>query len=120
LQFQLYMSSQFYPEWRATVADGTQRKPPPQIHTVVICAALGLQKADFGGRWLMCWRLLIPFHHDMRFGYERRLCATSGRLLTTHQAKTARDHGTRARSLDATINRTRPLNIVIWRTSERW
>ena len=60
LQFQLYMSSQFYPEGRATVADGTQRKPPPQIHTVVICAALGLQKADFGGRWLMCWRLLIP------------------------------------------------------------
>jgi hypothetical protein len=54
------MSSQFYPEWRATVADGTQSKPPPQIHTVVICAALGLQKADFGGRWLMCWRLLIP------------------------------------------------------------
>jgi len=42
------MSSQFYPEWRAAVADGTQRKPPPQIHTVVICAALGLQKADFG------------------------------------------------------------------------
>jgi hypothetical protein len=60
LQFQLYMSSQFYPEWRATVADGTQRKPPPQIHTVVVCAALGLQKADFGGRWLMWWRLLIP------------------------------------------------------------
>ena len=60
LQFQLYMSSQFYPEWRATVADGTQRKPPPQIHTVAICAALGLQKADFGGRWLMCRRLLIP------------------------------------------------------------
>jgi hypothetical protein len=48
LQFQLYMSSQFYPEWRATVADGTQRKPPPQIHTVVVYAALGLQKADFG------------------------------------------------------------------------
>jgi hypothetical protein len=42
------MSSQFYPEWRATVADGTQRKPPPQIHTVVVYAALGLQKADFG------------------------------------------------------------------------
>jgi hypothetical protein len=60
LQFQLYVSSQFYPEWRATVADGTQRKPPPQIRTIVICAALGLQKADFGGRWSMCWRLLIP------------------------------------------------------------
>jgi hypothetical protein len=54
------MSSQFYPGLRATVADGTQRKPSPQIHTVVICAALGLQKADFGERWLMCWRLLIP------------------------------------------------------------
>jgi hypothetical protein len=49
LKFQLYMSSQFYPEWRATVAGGT-----------------------------------------------------------------------RARGLGATINRTRPQNIVIWRTSERW
>jgi hypothetical protein len=48
LQLQLYMSSQFYPERRATVADGTQRKPPPQIHTVVIYAALGLQTANFG------------------------------------------------------------------------
>jgi hypothetical protein len=54
------MSSQFHPEWHATVADGTQRKPPPQIQTVVICTALGLQKSRFGGRWLMCWRLLIP------------------------------------------------------------
>jgi len=48
-QFQLYMSSPFYPEWRVTVADGTQRKPR------VVYAALGLQKADWG-RWLMCWR----------------------------------------------------------------
>jgi hypothetical protein len=69
LRFQSHTSSQFYSEWRAAVADGTQRKPPPQIHTVVIRAALGLQKADFGGRWLM-WLAVTHslFHHDMRFG----------------------------------------------------
>jgi hypothetical protein len=49
LQFQLYdMSSQFYPEWRATVADGTQRKPPPQIHTVVIVPRSGCKKPILG------------------------------------------------------------------------
>lgn len=68
MQFQLYVSSQFYPEWRATVADGTQRKPPPQIRTIVICAALGLQKADLGTLVDVLAVTHSLFHHDMRFG----------------------------------------------------
>jgi hypothetical protein len=77
------MSSQFYPEWRATVADGTQRKPPPQIHTVLICAALGLQKSRFWGTLVdvlavthsfssrhAVWVRTTALHHERPFAYH--------------------------------------------------
>ena len=75
LQFQLYMSSQFYPEWRATVADGTQRKPPSNTYGRDLCRAR-VAKSRFWGTLVDVLAVTHSlFHHDTRFGYERRLCA---------------------------------------------
>jgi hypothetical protein len=78
LQFQLYMRSQLYPEWRTTVADGTQRKPPPQIHNGRDLCRAQVANSRF---WVTLVDVLAVthslFHHDMRFGYERRLCAAA-------------------------------------------
>jgi hypothetical protein len=46
LQIQLYMSSQFYPEWRAAVANGTQRKPPPSAALELFFDGLPIDIAD--------------------------------------------------------------------------
>jgi hypothetical protein len=78
LQFQLYMSSQFYPEWRATVADGTQRKRPPNTSGRDLCRARVAKSRVWGTLFDVLAVTHSLFHHDMRFGYERRLCARSG------------------------------------------